>query len=259
MRIRRALIAKLTLGTSVFVAGCRTNESETPTTTTAAAAATTTSVDSRFARERAEMVAAQLAARDITNQRVLEAMDRAPRHRFVLAAYEGRAYEDRALPINAGQTISQPYIVALMTQLADPKLGDRVLDIGTGSGYQAAVLAEMGASVSSIEIVPELAAEAKQRLKDLKYDAVEVRAGDGYRGWPERAPFRAIILAAAAPQVPQPLLEQLATGGRLVLPLGDGSGQDLMVITREADGRFSRRTVAPVMFVPMTGEVRQSK
>ena len=209
-----------------------------------------------FERERAAMVAEQLAARDITNPRVLEAMGRVPRHRFVLRGYEADAYEDRALPINKGQTISQPYIVALMTQLADPKRGDRVLDIGTGSGYQAAVLADMGAKVWSIEIVPELAEEAAARLRDLNYDAVEVRAGDGYRGWPEHAPFAAIILAAAAPKIPQPLLDQLAPGGRLVLPVGDDPGQELMLITRKPDGTFDRQTIAPVAFVPMTGEVR---
>jgi len=186
-------------------------------------------------------------------------MGRVPRHEFVLKSEMGRAYADSALPIRHEQTISQPYIVALMTQLAQVKPGDRVLDIGTGSGYQAAVLADMGAKVWSIEIVPELAAEAKQRLKDLKYDAVEVRAGDGYRGWPEHAPFRAIILAAAAPQIPKPLIEQLVVGGKLVLPVDrpDQFAQDLLVVTKQEDGTIRRETVAPVMFVPMTGEVRK--
>jgi protein-L-isoaspartate(D-aspartate) O-methyltransferase len=212
--------------------------------------------DGPFARQRGAMVKEQLAARDIANPRVLDAMGRVPRHRFVPAKLADSAYQDGPLPIGYGQTISQPYIVALMTQLADPQPGDRVLDIGTGSGYQAAVLAEMGANVTSIEIVPELAEEARARLRELKYDKVEVLTGDGYRGHPPRAPFRAILLAAAAPKVPQPLLDQLAPGGRLVLPVGDGFGQDLLVITKQPDGTLRRETVAPVMFVPMTGEVR---
>jgi protein-L-isoaspartate(D-aspartate) O-methyltransferase len=215
--------------------------------------------EAQFARDRAEMVRSQLVGRDIRNPRVLDAMGRVPRHRFVLDGWQVQAYADGALPIREGQTISQPYIVALMTQLADPKPGDRVLDIGTGSGYQAAVLAEIGADVSSIEIIPALAEEAKARLRDLKYRNVEVRAGDGYRGWPERAPFQSILLAAAAPQVPQPLLDQLAVGGRLVLPVGpEGEFQQLLLITKQPDGSLDRRTIAPVAFVPMTGEVRQN-
>ena len=236
----------------VVLASCLTCQAEPPATqpTTAQAPAD--------ARERAEMVRTQLAARDITNQRVLDAMGRVPRHRFVLPRWEAAAYDDGPLPINEGQTISQPYIVALMTQLADPKPGDRVLDIGTGSGYQAAVLAEMGAQVFSIEIIPALAEEAAKRLHDLKYDKVTVRAGDGYRGWPEHAPFQAIILAAAAPEIPKPLLEQLAPGGRLVIPVGDdGGAQDLLIVTKRADGSLRRETIAPVAFVPMTGEVRK--
>jgi protein-L-isoaspartate(D-aspartate) O-methyltransferase len=204
------------------------------------------------------MVGEQLTARDITDKRVLEAMRRVPRHRFVAAGDEPHAYEDRPLPINAGQTISQPYIVALMTQLAEVEAGDRVLDIGTGSGYQAAVLAEMGADVASIEIVPELAESAAKRLKALEYENVEVRAGDGYRGWPERAPFDAIILAAAAPKIPEPLIEQLAPGGKLIIPVGpDGGLQQLLVITKNPDGTTRRETIAPVAFVPMTGEIRK--
>ena len=235
---------------------CDSGGTATPTTgaTTAPADA---QADERFERERTAMVTQQLADRDITDPRVLDAMRRVPRHRFVPPRWQDAAYDDSPLPIGEGQTISQPYIVALMTQLADVDQGDRVLDIGTGSGYQAAVLAEMGMKVWSIEIVPTLAKEAAQRLETLGYENVEVRAGDGYRGWPEHAPFEAILLAAAAPEVPKPLLEQLAVGGRLVLPVGeDGGAQDLLVITRKPDGSFERRTVAPVAFVPMTGEVR---
>ena len=239
----------------LLLASCLTCRAERATTQPTTAAA-----EAEFARQRAAMVKTQLAERDITNKIVLEAMGRVPRHRFVLPRWEAAAYEDGPLPINAGQTISQPYIVALMTQLADPKPGDRVLDIGTGSGYQAAVLAEIGAQVYSIEIVPELAAEAKKRLAELKYDKVEVRAGDGYRGWPEKAPFKAIILAAAAPKIPEPLIEQLAAGGKLVIPVGEEGGvQELLVITKQPDGSVKRETVAPVAFVPMTGEVRKQR
>jgi protein-L-isoaspartate(D-aspartate) O-methyltransferase len=239
----------------LLLASCLTCRAEQATTQPTTAAAET-----EYARQRAAMVKTQLAERDITNKTVLDAMGRVPRHRFVLPRWEAAAYEDGPLPINAGQTISQPYIVALMTQLADPKPGDRVLDIGTGSGYQAAVLAEIGAEVYSIEIVPELAAEAKTRLAELKYDKVEVRAGDGYRGWPEKAPFKSIILAAAAPKVPEPLVEQLAAGGKLVIPVGEAGGvQELLVITKQPDGSVKRETVAPVAFVPMTGEVRKPR
>jgi protein-L-isoaspartate(D-aspartate) O-methyltransferase len=222
--------------------------------------ATAGDAEQRFARERADMVRAQLAQREISNPRVLEAMGRVPRHRFVAPEHQANAYDDGPLPIGEGQTISQPYIVALMTQLADPKPGDRVLDVGTGSGYQAAVLADIGAKVWSIEIVPSLAEQAAARLRELKYDAVEVRAGDGYQGWPEHAPFAAIVLAAAAPEAPQPLIDQLAPGGRLVLPVGEQGGvQELIVITRKSDGSLQRMTVAPVSFVPMTGVVRDRK
>jgi protein-L-isoaspartate(D-aspartate) O-methyltransferase len=152
-------------------------------------------------------------------------------------------------------TISQPYIVALMSELAELGQGERVLDIGTGSGYQAAVFAAMGAEVFSIEIIEPLADQARSRLAELGYGQVEVRSGDGYAGWPEHAPFDAIVIAAAAPHVPSPLLEQLTVGGRLVLPVGTGERQELTVITRTRDG-YDRRTVIPVRFVPMTGEVR---
>jgi protein-L-isoaspartate(D-aspartate) O-methyltransferase len=250
MRRIVAMFVSLIAGAGVLCElACRTGES--PTTAEAD--------DAGFDRLRAEMVRTQLAGRDITDGRVLDAMGRVPRHRFVPAADPAAAYGDRALPIDHGQTISQPYIVALMTQLAQVKPGDRVLDIGTGSGYQAAVLAEIGADVASIEIIPELAADAKGRLAALNYANVDVRAGDGYRGWPERAPFRAILLAAAAPKIPQPLIDQLAIGGRLVLPLGGAGGQDLLVITKQPDGSLRRETIAPVIFVPMTGEVRDGR
>lgn len=211
-----------------------------------------------YADRRREMVEHQLRARDITDQRVLEVMARVPRHRFVPEDQQRRAYNDHPLPIGHGQTISQPYIVALMTQLAVPKPSDRALDVGTGSGYQAAVLAELCKEVFSIEIVEPLAEQAKKRLAELGYKNIHVRAGDGYRGWPEHAPFDVIIVAAAPTHVPQPLVEQLAPGGRMVLPVG-GYPQQLTLITKKADGTIRRRVVAPVLFVPMTGEAQQKK
>jgi len=207
-----------------------------------------------FAGERERMVSEQIAARGVVDARVLAALGSVPRHAFVPASERAHAYEDRALSIGHGQTISQPYVVALMTELAAPRAGARVLEVGTGSGYQAAVLAELGAEVYSIEIVAPLARRAAATLAQLGYDRVRVRRGDGYRGWPEAAPFEAILVTAAAPQVPPALLAQLAPGGRLVIPVGDAE-QQLEVHTRTAEG-FEVRRVVPVRFVPMTGEVR---
>jgi protein-L-isoaspartate(D-aspartate) O-methyltransferase len=206
--------------------------------------------DTRPARE--AMVRAIEARGGVTNPAVLEAMRRVPRHAFVPAKQAPRAYQDRPLPIGHDQTISQPYIVALMTELAAVGPGARVLEVGTGSGYQAAVLAQLGAQVYTIEIVAPLGQQAAAALAAQGY-AVTARIGDGYRGWPEAAPFDAILVTAAPPQVPAPLLQQLAPGGRLVVPVGD-DGQVLKVITRLANGSFTERNVAPVRFVPMTGE-----
>jgi protein-L-isoaspartate(D-aspartate) O-methyltransferase len=204
------------------------------------------------------MVELQLAARDISDERVLAAMGKVPRHEFVPAAYRAKAYTDQPLPIGRGQTISQPYVVALMTQLL--KLGDdeRVLEIGTGSGYQAAVLAGLAQSVYSIEIDPELAAEAARRLESLGYDNVHIRAGDGFFGWPEAAPFDAILITAATPRVPERLADQLAEGGRLVAPVGAGGEQELTLVTKR-NGTLHPRSFGGVLFVPMTGEVRREK
>jgi protein-L-isoaspartate(D-aspartate) O-methyltransferase len=202
------------------------------------------------------MVARQLAGRDITDGRVLDAMGRVPRHRFVPERDQGRAYVDRPLPIGHGQTISQPYIVALMTQLAQPRSDAKALDIGTGSGYQAAVLAELVREVFSVEILQPLSVAAAERLRSLGYQNVRVRCGDGYRGWPEQAPFDLIIVAAAPDHVPQPLVDQLAPGGRLVLPVGNWY-QKLLLIEKAEDGTVSRQVVAPVSFVPMTGEAER--
>jgi protein-L-isoaspartate(D-aspartate) O-methyltransferase len=203
---------------------------------------------------RRRMVQLQIEERGVRDERVLSAMRKVPRHAFVAKELQERAYEDYPLPIEAGQTISQPYIVAVMSQLADVAPGDKVLEVGTGSGYQAAVLAALGARVYSIEIVEQLASSARERLRALGY-GVEVRHGDGYAGWPEAAPFDAILLTAAPPEVPAPLREQLAIGGRLVAPVGSGS-QKLLVITRTAEG-YEQREVLPVRFVPMTGKAQR--
>ncbi len=202
---------------------------------------------------RTRMVETQIAARGITNERVLAAMRRAPRHEFVPTDLRRLAYTDYALPIGLEQTISQPYIVAFMSEALALEGDEKVLEIGTGSGYQAAVLAELAGAVYTIEIVPELAARARAALDHTGYDQVNTRTGDGYRGWPEEAPFDAIILTAAPDHVPQPLLDQLAVGGRLILPLG-GDWQELVLLTKTAAGVVTRRVLLPVRFVPMTGE-----
>ena len=185
---------------------------------------------------------------------VMAAMEKVPRPRFVPPEQLASAYDDRPLPIGHGQTISQPFIVALMTDLLDLKPGDRVLEIGTGCGYQAAVLAELAREVYTIEIVAALAREAQARLAALGYRNVSVRAGDGYRGWPEQAPFDAIIVTAAAPAVPPALLDQLKPGGRLVIPVGaQWQPQELLVLDKDAAGAVARRRVLGVRFVPMVG------
>ncbi|QDV41686.1 Protein-L-isoaspartate O-methyltransferase [Stieleria neptunia] len=205
---------------------------------------------------RGQMVDRQLAGRGINNERVLDAIRRAPRHQFVPKRLQDRTYDDSPLPIGNGQTISQPYIVGLMTELVDLQADDRVLDVGTGSGYQAAVLAELVDQVDSIEIVETLAKDADQRLKSLGYKNVRVHHGDGYAGWPSGAPFDAIVVAAAPDHVPPALIDQLAPGGKLVIPVGDRL-QSLMLIEKRSDGEVVRRKVAPVMFVPMTGEAEK--
>ncbi len=209
-------------------------------------------------RMRQIMVEHHLRGRDITDSRVLEVMNRVPRDEFVPPDLAKEAYADRPLPIGEGQTISQPYIVALMTQLAQIEPESRVLDIGTGSGYQAAILGELCDRVYSIEIVESLAEEAQQRLARLGYDNVEVRAGDGYAGWPEAAPFDAIIVAAAPPEIPQPLIDQLAPGGRMVIPVGTRN-QDLVIVEKDAQGATRQWRETPVAFVPMTGKAESSR
>ena len=200
---------------------------------------------------RLAMVEDQIRSRGVSDPAVLRALEKVPRHLFVGSEHAAEAYDDHPLPIGYNQTISQPYIVALMTELLELEADSRVLEIGTGSGYQAAVLAEISSEVYSIEIVEPLAERSAALLERLGYGNVKVRAGDGYAGWPEEAPFDAVVLTAAPPAIPPPLLEQLARGGRLVAPVGDFS-QELVLITRSADG-LERREILPVRFVPMTG------
>ena len=215
-----------------------------------------------YARERARMTE-EIAAlvretrletgRAALSERVMAAMAKVPRHEFVPESERRNAYANRPLPIGMGQTISQPFIVALMTDVMDVKPGDRVLEVGTGSGYQAAVLAELGGAVYTIEIVEPLAREARQRLDRTGYRNVLTRIGDGYRGWPEHAPFDSIMVTAAPREVPQPLIDQLKPGGRLVVPVGSqASGQSLLVIEKKPDGSITRRNVLAVRFVPLT-------
>lgn len=209
--------------------------------------------EQRVARER--MVQQQIAARGVRDKRVLEAMRVVPRHLFVPKVMQPYAYVDSPLPIGYEQTISQPHIVGFMTEVLKLKPEDRVLEVGTGSGYQAAVLSVLVKEVYSIEIVEPLAKEAAERLQRLGYTNVKVRAGDGYRGWPEAAPFDAIIVTAAPDHIPQPLLAQLAPNGRLVIPVGQNF-QMLMRIRRTAKG-FKTEKLLPVQFVPMTGEAQK--
>ena len=214
--------------------------------------------ESEHAARRAAMVAEIRVMHGTTmDGRVLDAMATVPRHRFVPEGQVEQAYENRPLPIGRGQTISQPYIVAFMTDLLKVRKGDRVLEVGTGSGYQAAVLARIAGKVYTIEIVKSLAEEAGERLARLGYANVEVRAGDGYAGWPEAAPFDAIMVTAGAPHVPPALVQQLKPGGRLVIPVGPASAvQSLTLVEKRADGSVTQRDVLPVRFVPLTRDVR---
>jgi protein-L-isoaspartate(D-aspartate) O-methyltransferase len=216
------------------------------------------SAQDEYAELRHHMVEEQIRARDVVDPQVLAAMEQVPRHMFVPEAERERAYGDQALPIGKGQTISQPYIVALMTSLLGVGRGSKVLEVGTGSGYHAAVVSRVAGQVYTMEIVPALAEQARQTLARLGYDNVHVRAGDGYQGWPEAAPFDAVLLTAAPPRVPLPLLQQLKPGGRMVVPVGE-FWQDLLVLTKRADGLVETRKVLPVRFVPMTGEVQSRR
>jgi protein-L-isoaspartate(D-aspartate) O-methyltransferase len=211
--------------------------------------------DWKTMRER--MVEHQIEARGIKNPRVLDAMRTVPRHLFVPETYQHQAYQDHPLPIGLGQTISQPYIVAIMTALLEPEPGDKMLEIGTGSGYQAAVLSKLVDHVYTIEIVHALADRSKEMLKESGYDNITVIQGDGYHGIPDKAPFDGVIVTAAPGKVPQPLIDQLAVGARLVIPVGTWY-QELKVFTRTSEGVESQ-TIFPVRFVPMTGEAEKKK
>lgn len=232
----------------------------------AAFSMTTEAQQDRYARERQAMVDTVAAiaretqretGRAALSERVLAAMGKVPRHKFVPPAEERYAYHDRPLPIGDGQTISQPFIVALMTDLLELEAGDKVLEVGTGSGYQAAVLAELAHSVYTIEIVPQLGQEANTRLAALGYRNVATRVGDGYQGWAEHAPFDAIMVTAGAAEIPSPLIEQMKPGGRMVIPVGpQWWGQDLQLIAKDKAGGITRRSVLAVRFVPLTGGPR---
>ncbi|MCX7994908.1 MAG: protein-L-isoaspartate(D-aspartate) O-methyltransferase [candidate division WOR-3 bacterium] len=204
---------------------------------------------------RKQMVEEQIIARGIKDSNVINAMLKVERHKFVPKEYEKYAYIDGPLPIGEGQTISQPYIVALMTEVLQLKKDDRVLEIGTGSGYQAAILSLIVKEVYTIEIIPSLANTARQRLESLGYKNVYVKCGDGFLGWPEKSPFDGIIITCAAPRVPEPLIEQLAEGGRLVMPEGDE--WQVLVLYRKIKGKLEKKELIPVRFVPMKGKIRE--
>jgi protein-L-isoaspartate(D-aspartate) O-methyltransferase len=204
-----------------------------------------------FEESRRRMVEGQLKGRDITDPKVLAAMGKVPRHRFVPAYLAPLAYSDQPLPVGQGQTISQPYIVALMTQWAEVKAGDKVLEIGTGSGYQAAVLAELADQVFTIELVPELGRTAAAALKDAGYARVHTRIGDGYQGWPEEAPFDAMLVTATAPEIPPALAVQLKEGGRLVIPIGTPGRVQQLNKFRKVGEKLQNEARLPVLFVPL--------
>jgi protein-L-isoaspartate(D-aspartate) O-methyltransferase len=213
--------------------------------------------DETYARLRSKMVREQLASRDITDKKVLEVMGKVRRHLFVSSAYRRQAYQDYPLPIDEGQTISQPYIVALMTQILEVREGEKVLEIGTGSGYQAAVLARLTDQVFSIEIRENLAKKAADNLKKLDYDQVQVKWRDGYFGWEEHAPFDAIIVTCAANHLPAPLFKQLKEGGRLVIPLGSTLYFQTLTLITKVEGKPKVKHILGVRFVPMVGEAEK--
>jgi len=205
--------------------------------------------------QRQIMVDQQIAARGITDPATLEAMRTVPRHEFLPMRLREEAYMDYPLPIGHGQTISQPYIVAFMTEAIRPQPGEKILEIGAGSGYQAAILAAMGADVYTIEIIEPLAGMARQTLERLGYQNARVKHGDGYRGWPEHAPFDAIIVTCAPDKIPPDLVAQLKDGGRMIIPVGGGMNQELILLRKQGD-KIEKQSVLPVRFVPMTGEAQ---
>lgn len=212
--------------------------------------------DDPYTVKRWDMVERQIISRGIQNSKVIQAMLKVPRHKFVPEDLGDSAYNDSPLPIGMEQTISQPYIVALMTELLNPKDGEKILEVGTGSGYQTAVIAETGCEVYTIEILEPVAEKAKQTLRALGYENIHFKIGDGYRGWEEHAPFDAIIVTAAPDHIPQPLINQLKVKGRMIIPVG-ALYQDLLLIRKTEKG-VDMKTVTPVRFVPMTGEAKKS-
>lgn len=239
----------------VLLEACQaTKATPAPPLTLAEMASPSTEAEDPFRPLRDQMVEADIMGRGVADPRVLAAMRSVPRHLFVPERYRGHAYEDRALPIAEGQTISQPYIVALMSELLEVSPGARVLEVGTGSGYQAAILARMGAEVYSVEIIPNLASEARKRLDRLDYGSVRTQLGDGYYGWEDMAPFDGIIVTAAPDHVPPPLLRQLKSTGKMVIPVGPtGSVQTLWLI-KQRDGEWVFLNQGPVRFVPLLGQ-----
>jgi protein-L-isoaspartate(D-aspartate) O-methyltransferase len=240
-------------GLQLYYGGCSTNWHPVDPTGSQESMASNTA---KFERLRQRMIREQLQMRNIKDLHVLAAMNKVPRHEFVPFDYRESAYDDCALPLKMGQTVSQPYIVAFMTQALELQGTERVLEIGTGSGYQAAVLAEIVTEVYTIEILPQLHEQAAALLAKLGFRNIHLRTGDGYMGWPEHAPFDRIIVTAAPEYVPQPLIDQLKEGGRLIVPLGK-INQDLVIIKKEKAG-ITRQTTIPVRFVPMTGEAMGS-
>lgn len=216
-----------------------------------------TGQDSRY-NERKKMIENQIISRGIEEKKVLDALEKVPRHLFVPPEYRHQAYNDHALPIGKGQTISQPFIVALMTYLLEVEEDDRILEIGTGSGYQAAVLSHLSDHVFTVEIIESLAADAEERLEELGYGQIGLQCSDGYYGWEEEAPFDKIIVTAAAGHVPPPLIEQLSPGGKIIIPLGNPfSTQILTLITKDEKGELNSQQVLPVRFVPFTGRAEK--
>ena len=245
----RLLTSLLMLFALFVVPGCRETKERTTRVSDRS--------EEAYAQARERMVQTQIVRRGVKNHLTIAAMKAVPRHRFVPESLREEAYADHPLPIGLDQTISQPYIVAYMTEALALEGGEKVLEIGTGSGYQAAVLAEIADSVFSIEILKPLANRASEQLKELGYKNVYVRYGDGYQGWPDHAPFDAIIVTAAPDHIPQPLKDQLKIGGRLVIPVG-ARYQELLLITRTEKG-FEEKRLLPVRFVPMTGEAQEKK
>jgi protein-L-isoaspartate(D-aspartate) O-methyltransferase len=256
MRIT-GLVAVFALAALTAASCLADNRTDGPAASTAGPTPSSAPAKDETAAARDSMVALTIEARGVKDPAVLAAMRTVPRHAFITRELQPYAYDDRPLPIGERQTISQPYIVALMTELAEVASGEKVLEVGTGSGYQAAVLAQIGAEVWSIEIIPALAERARATLAAQGYAGIHLRAGDGYAGWKEAAPFDAIVVTAAPDHVPQPLIDQLAVGGRLIIPVG-ATYQELIRITRTKEG-VRRESIIPVRFVPMTGEAERDR